>query len=144
MSSPPSSLSLRVVVADPDREQRTSIVEAVRAAAKELGRAVAVDQAGDGTTALAMCSDHRPHLVVSEVLLEGLSGFDLLRRLKAEFGERTQVVFVTNMARETDRYWGLRNGALAYLTKPLDAATLQERVRRALAEGPEAKPDRPG
>lgn len=143
MTAPPASLSLRVVVADPDREQRSTVVEAVRAAAEELGRSVAVDQAGDGTTALAMCSDHRPSLVVSEVLLEGLSGFDLLRRLKAEFGERTQVIFVTNMAREADRYWGLRNGALAYLTKPLDAATLKERVRRAMADGPKAKPDRP-
>jgi twitching motility two-component system response regulator PilH len=134
---------VRVVVAEPDIEQRKRIVEVVQAAARDVGVQVAVTQAGDGTTALALCGDHRPRLLVAEILLEGLSGFALLRRVRAEFGGKTAVIFVTDMGRETDRYWGLRNGAHAYLTKPFDEASLRDRVRRVLTKGPDAERDRP-
>jgi DNA-binding response OmpR family regulator len=135
---------VRVVVAEPDAETRRQIVEVVHAAAKEAEVSVQVAQAGDGTTALAMCSDHRPTLVVAEVLLEGISGLALLRRLRAESGSKTAVIFVSDMGRQTDRYWGLRGGAHAYLAKPFDEATLRDRVRRVLTKGSDAEPQRPG
>ena len=136
--------AIRVVVAEPDVEERRHIVEVVQAAAKDVGVQVSVAQAGDGTTALALCGDHRPRLLVAEVMLEGLSGLALMRRVRAEFGGKTAVIFVTEMGRETDRYWGLRNGAHAYLAKPFDEASLRDRVRRVLTKGPDAQRDRPG
>lgn len=136
--------TIRVVVAEPDVEERRHIVEVVQAAARDVGVEVAVAQAGDGTTALALCGDHRPRLLVAEVMLEGLSGLALMRRVRAEFGGKTAVIFVTEMGRETDRYWGLRNGAHAYLAKPFDEASLRDRVRRVLTKGPDAQRDRPG
>ncbi len=136
--------TIRVVVAEPDVEQRRRIVDVVQAAARDVGVQVSIAQAGDGTTALAMCGDHRPRLLVAEVLLEGLSGLALLRRIRSEFGGKTAVIFVTDMGRETDRYWGLRNGAHAYLAKPFDEASLRDRVRRVLTKGPEAQRDKPG
>ena len=136
--------AIRVVVAEPDVEQRRHIVEVVQAAARDVGVQVSIAQAGDGTTALALCGDHRPRLLVAEVLLEGLSGLALMRRLRSEFGGKTAVIFVTDMGRETDRYWGLRNGAHAYLAKPFDEASLRDRVRRVLTKGPEAQRDKPG
>ena len=136
--------TIRVVVAEPDVEERRHIVEVVQAAAKDVGVEVSVAQAGDGTTALALCGDHRPRLLVAEVMLEGLSGLALMRRVRAEFGGKTAVIFVTEMGRETDRYWGLRNGAHAYMAKPFDEASLRDRVRRVLTKGPDAQRDRPG
>ena len=136
--------TVRVVVAEPDAELRRQIIDVVQTAAKDADVSITVAQAGDGTTALALCSDHRPALVVSEVLLEGLSGLTLLRRLRAEAGSATAVIFVSDMGRETDRYWGLRGGAHAYLAKPFDEATLRDRVRRVLTKGSDAPPERPG
>jgi DNA-binding response OmpR family regulator len=115
----------------------------VQRAATALGREVVVDQAADGTTALALWSDHTPRLVVCEVLLPGLSGLALLRRMKAERTTMPPVVFVTRMARDSDRYWGLRNGAHAYLPKPYDDEQLLGRVRDALEKGADAARQQP-
>jgi DNA-binding response OmpR family regulator len=128
----------RVLVAEPDLEERARLCAVVQRAATALGREVVLDQASDGTTAMAMWSEHLPRLVVCEVLLPGISGLALLRRMKAERAAMPPVVFVTRMARDSDRYWGLRNGAHAYLPKPYDDEQLLGRVREALDKGADA------
>lgn len=129
------------MVADPEASARAELAEAVERAGDDLDEPVSIHQAGDGTTALALCSDYRPRLLVAEVLLDGLSGLALLRTLRAS-NHATTVVFVTEMFRDADRYWALRNGAHAYLTKPVDPLTLRERIKRFLAD-PQANPERP-
>jgi twitching motility two-component system response regulator PilH len=133
----------RVLVAEPDADERARLVAVVQRAAAALGREVVVDQAADGTTAMALWTDHTPRLVVCEVLLPGLSGLALLRRMKAERTTMPPVVFVTRMARDSDRYWGLRNGAHAYLPKPYDDEQLLGRVRDALEKGADAARQQP-
>jgi len=128
-----------VLVVDPDPAERERMIAACRAAAAEIGREIAIEQAGDGTTALAIWSDKRPRIIVAEVLLEGLSGFALVRRVLAS-DESACIVLVTTMAREADRYWGLRLGALAYLGKPYDEAQLRTWVRKAMTDGRKARP----
>jgi twitching motility two-component system response regulator PilH len=133
---------LRILVVEPDAAERSRLGTVVQAVAKELDTTARVDEASDGTTALALCSDHRFDLVLSEVVLEGLSGLALLRALRGSRDDAPAVVLVTTMARETDRYWGLRNGALAYFAKPYEEAALRERLVRALETDGPAKPDR--
>lgn len=133
----------RVLVAEPDADERARLVAVVRRAAADTKREVVIDEASDGTTAMAMWSDHPPRLVVCEVLLPGLSGLALLRRMKADRGTMPPVVFVTRMARDSDRYWGLRNGAHAYLPKPYDDEQLLARVRDVLDKGAEAARQHP-
>ena len=128
-----------VLVVDPDANERERMIEACRAAGKEIGRELAFDQASDGTTALAIWSEKQPRIVVSEVVLEGLSGFALVRRILAG-DDAACIVLVTGMAREADRYWGLRLGALAYLGKPYDEAQLRTWVRKAMTDGRKARP----
>lgn len=137
------SASVHVVVADPDPQVREQIVGIVGAVAMESDVEVTVHEASTGTTALALCTDRSPRLVISEVLLEGVSGLALLRRLTANGHHETAFILVTNLARENDRFWGLRNGALAYLAKPFDEATLRERIARVLTEGSAARADPP-
>jgi DNA-binding response OmpR family regulator len=141
-ASRPSSL-VRVLVVDPDAELRRRVAKIVRELADEAGLDVAIDQASDGTMALAALADHRPRLVITEVLLPGLSGLKLLRRIRSDHLEGTAVVLVTTMSRDTDRYWGLRNGAHAYVTKPVDEDSLRQRIRPLLVEGPGARRERP-
>lgn len=141
-ASSPTSLA-RVLIADPDAELRRRVAKVVREVADASGIDVAIDQASDGMMALAAMADHRPRLLISEVLLPALSGLALLRRTRADHGDATAVVLVTTMSRDTDRYWGLRNGAHAYVTKPFEDDHLRQRIRPLLLEGPSARPERP-
>lgn len=132
----------RALVADPDKDARQHLVALLQRAGEEASVAVTIDEAADGTTAMAMWSEHRPDLVVCEVLLEGVSGLALLRRMLAEHGKLPPVVLVTSLARESDRYWGLRNGAHAYVRKPFDDAQLVKRLTTLLVEGAAAPAER--
>jgi twitching motility two-component system response regulator PilH len=110
----------RILVLEPDRSARERIAEIVRAIGRELELTSTIDLVGDGTTGWTRWSKTRPHLVIAEIMLEGLSGLALLRRIRADPGHDAAVVFVTRMAHETDRYWALRNGAQAYVTHPYE------------------------
>lgn len=133
----------RVLIADPDAEERERLVEVVKQAAAESERAITIDQASDGTTAMAMWSEHPPRLVLCEILLEGISGLALLRRMKAERATIPPLIFVTRMSRDSDRYWALRNGAHAFLPKPYDDELLRKRIQDALLKGPDAPRQQP-
>ncbi len=140
----PTADTRRVLVADPDPEARARLCRIVEQAAKDASLEVVIDQASDGTTAMASWSERRPDLVVCEVLLPGVSGLALMRRMSAEQGSLPPVVLVTELTRESDRYWGLRNGAHAYVRKPYDDAGLAKRLHKALVDGAAAKPERLG
>lgn len=122
---------LRIVVADADPHYRRRYMDAAKRA---YGEALPVTfyEAGDGVHALALCREHRPRLLITEILLEGHSGLSLLRQLRAELPpERApRIMFVTEFTRQSDRYWGLRNGAYAYLMKPFEDDALRERIER--------------
>ncbi|HWB80375.1 MAG TPA: response regulator [Nannocystaceae bacterium] len=147
----------RVLVVEPDLVERKRLVGACERVAEQLQRSIAIDQAGDGTTAFAIWAERKPKLVIAEVLLEGLSGLALLRRINADDPEQreakpgarreadggTCVVFVSAMARESDRYWGLRQGAVAYLGKPTTDAAIEAAIHRALTEGRRGRQLRP-
>jgi len=131
-----------VLVADPETRERARMVALVQSLAPELGRIV-VHTAADGSAALALIEQHRPELVLTEVLLEGISGLALLRRVRRNHGDAVPAfVFVTTMVRESDRYWGLRNGAHGYVMKPYEDDLLQHKIRDVL--GTEASPERLG
>jgi len=131
-----------VLVADPETRERARMVALVQALAPEFGRIV-IHTAADGTAALALIEQHRPELVIAEVLLDGISGLALLRRVRRT-GEQNApaFVFVTTMVRESDRYWGLRNGAHGYVMKPYEDDLLQHKIRDVL--GADSSPERFG
>lgn len=131
---------------DPDAEQRKRIIRLLREAAGELSeqtpkapeQRLAIHEAENGTAAWALVEVVKPDLVVAEVLLEGLSGLQLLRRLRDKFGKQAPVVFfVTEMSNEVDRYWALRNGAGAYVIKPYEDEFLRKRSAKLFDEGDE-------
>jgi two-component system nitrate/nitrite response regulator NarL len=75
----------------------------------------------------------RPALVVLEVLLPGVSGFEVCRELKDAFGEALPIVFVSGTRTDSgDRVAGLLVGGDDYLVKPFDPNELLARVRRLL------------
>jgi twitching motility two-component system response regulator PilH len=136
-----------VVDADPDNRQR--VIRLLREAAGESPdkpakfdaagkQRLAIHEAEDGPAAWALIEVVKPDLVVAEILLEGLSGLQLLRRMRDKYGKDAPVVFfVTEMSNEVDRYWALRNGAGAYVIKPYEDELLRKRSAKLFEEGDE-------
>jgi DNA-binding NarL/FixJ family response regulator len=91
----------------------------------------AVEEAGDADEALARVRRRAPDLVVLDVKLPRVSGYELFRELHDRLGENLPVVFVSGERVDTyDRIAGLLLGADDYLTKPFDPSELVARVRR--------------
>jgi two-component system phosphate regulon response regulator PhoB len=90
-----------------------------------------VHEAADGNSAWQAIVDRRPDLVVLDLSLPGMSGLDLLRRLR-DAGDRTPVVVLSGRSGEGDRILGLDLGADDYLVKPFSPGELAARVRSVL------------
>jgi len=84
----------------------------------------------DGATALALASETQPDLILLDVMMPGMDGFETCRRLKAQADTRhIPVVLVTALDGREDRIRGLEAGADDFLTKPIDDVILFARVR---------------
>ncbi|HEX4805729.1 MAG TPA: response regulator transcription factor [Conexibacter sp.] len=129
-------------------DDEPTIVEVV---ARYLARAgFQAREAFDGPGALEAARRERPDLVVLDVMLPGLDGIEVMRRLHEQPGEPVPVILLTARAEESDRLIGLRRGADDYVVKPFSPAELVARVeavmRRAargaagLADGEDLEP----
>lgn len=86
--------------------------------------------AGDGTTALEISRKIKPDLILLDIMLPGMDGFEVCRRLRSEFS--TPVLMLTARDDEIDRVVGLEVGADDYLTKPFSMRELVARVKAML------------
>jgi two-component system OmpR family response regulator len=110
-------------------DDEPSIVDAVSTALRYEG--FAVSEAGDGRAALAMVQDGPPDLVVLDVMLPDLDGFEVMRRIRQD-GIRVPVLFLTARDSVDDKVTGLTIGGDDYLTKPFSLAELVARARAVL------------
>jgi putative two-component system response regulator len=89
-----------------------------------------VHTAGDGLAALDLVLREMPDLVVTDVMMPGIDGFELCRRVKSNPATRlTPVIIVTSLGERDDRIAGINAGANDFLTKPFDPHELRARVR---------------
>lgn len=125
-------------VSAPGHTERVLVVEdsATQAAAlagllEENGYEVTV--ARDGTTALAAVRAGHFDLVLSDIVMPGMTGYEVCRRVKTELGHpELPVVLLTGLSDPMDIVRGLECGADNYITKPYDRAHLLDRVRLVL------------
>ncbi len=100
--------------------------------------------AGDGIEALRVAGECDPDLVVLDLMLPELDGFEVLRRLQADGEERTPVILLTAKGEHDDKLAGLRRGADDYIVKPFSPSELVARVdavlRRARPAHAETEP----
>lgn len=81
--------------------------------------------AENGEKGVAAAKRERPDLVLMDIVMPGLNGFQATRQLSRDPDTSDiPVIIVTTKDQETDRLWGQRQGAKGYLTKPLDAKAL--------------------
>ena len=95
--------------------------------------------AEDGAAGVALAKAELPDLILMDVVMPNLNGFQATRQLSREGSTRDiPVVLVTTKDQDTDRMWGMRQGARAYLTKPFAEADLTDVIGRLL--GSEQQP----
>lgn len=115
---------MKILIVDDDLELRELIGFALRQAG------YLVVQAADGNEALRVFDAEQPDLVILDVNLPYLSGWDVCRRIRAE--ATTPIMMLTVRSSEEDQVQGLDLGADDYLTKPFSPRTLLARVRALL------------
>lgn len=86
------------------------------------------DVAANGEDALASAAVSWPDLVVLDLMLPGVDGLEVMRRLRRHDGNRTAIILLTARGEEQDRIMGLRLGADDYIVKPFSPAELVARV----------------
>lgn len=89
--------------------------------------------ANSGEEALEKISTYKPDLIILDVVLPGCSGFELCRELKAEAQtSNIPIVICSTKGGEMDKFWGMKQGADAYLVKPIDQQQFVRTVKGLL------------
>jgi DNA-binding response OmpR family regulator len=133
-------MMIEILVVDDDRDVAQSIEIALRR------RGFLVTLAYSGVEALKALRRNRPDLVILDVLMPGMGGLEVCRRLRADESlADLPIIFLTARGRERDRIDGLRAGADDYLGKPFSLEELVLRIKavlRRFQRGPvEERPD---
>ncbi|MFI6347548.1 response regulator transcription factor [Streptomyces sp. NPDC050560] len=124
MQNQPHTPGARVLVVDDD----PTVAEVVEGYLTRAGHAVV--RAADGPAALARAGERRPDLVVLDLMLPGMDGLEVCRRLRED--GPVPVVMLTARGDEDDRILGLEVGADDYVTKPFSPRELVLRVESVL------------
>lgn len=119
---------IKILVVDDEAAVAKSIAGAL--ADKDL----AVDTAQDGQAALDLDQKHKFAVIVTDLMMPGLDGLELLKRLKARRPE-AMVIMITGYPSVKTAVEAVKLGAFDYITKPFTPAELRSVVRRALARG---------
>lgn len=97
------------------------------------GIGFAVVEANNGIEAKAKIEANAPDLVITDLIMPQMNGYDLCRWLKHEPTTKSiPVLICSTKNQEFDRYWGLKQGADAYITKPFQPPELVQTVKRLL------------
>lgn len=117
----------RLLVVDDDDDFRIFVGDLLRTAGHE------VVEVATGSEALAHVRAERPSLIVLDVHLPDISGYQVCRELREEFGDLLPIIFISGARTESyDRVSGLLHGADDYVVKPFASDELLARVRRLL------------
>lgn len=93
-------------------------------------RGYAVRTAENGEEAFKRLAEEKPDLILMDVVMPGQNGFQLTRAINRtpEYSE-IPIIMCTSKSLETDRVWGMRQGAKDYITKPVDASELFAKIK---------------
>ena len=115
-------------------EDESSIVLSLEFLLTEAGYEVVT--AADGARALELAAEHRPHLIVLDIMLPLVNGFEVCRTIRADAAlHDIRILILTARGREREVARGLALGANAYLTKPFATRELVKIVGELLESG---------
>ncbi|WP_329890667.1 twitching motility response regulator PilH [Stenotrophomonas muris] len=118
----------RILIVDDSPSQLLGIQRIV----EKLGHQILT--ATDGAAGVETARAELPDLVLMDVVMPNLNGFQATRTLaRDEATQHIPVILVTTKDQDTDRMWGMRQGAKAYITKPFSEDELSEVLERVFA-----------
>ncbi len=117
-------MSRLILIAEDEEQMRTMVSDYLSA----LGYRTI--NSADGRTAIKLLEKHNPDLIILDVMMPGLDGFEAARIIRSK--SAVPIIFLTAKAEETDRLLGLELGADDYLTKPFSIRELAARIRAVL------------
>ncbi|KQS58872.1 two-component system response regulator [Geodermatophilus sp. Leaf369] len=132
-SAGPRTPEARLLVVDDEPNIRELLSASLRYAGFEVATAA------DGQQALAVAAQFRPDLLVLDVMMPGLDGFGVVRRLRQN-GTQTPVLFLTARDAAEDKVSGLTLGGDDYVTKPFSLDEVLARIRAVLRRSLSARP----
>ena len=118
----------KVLIVDDSRVYRFSL----RRLVKDWGHEVLT--AKNGQEAIEVARTEMPEIILMDIVMPGMNGYQAKRKLASdEATSHIPVIFVSTRSDETDRIWGLRQGASAYVTKPVEPEILMSAITEAVA-----------
>jgi two-component system, chemotaxis family, response regulator PixH len=94
---------------------------------------ITVLMAQSGEEAIAAVARQKPDVIILDIVLPGCSGFEVCRELKAsEDTSNIPIVMCSTKGGEMDKYWGMKQGADAYLAKPIDQEEFVRTVKQLI------------
>ncbi|MEM9162735.1 MAG: response regulator [Cyanobacteria bacterium P01_F01_bin.4] len=116
-----------VLVVEDSVAQREMITDLLR------GSGLDVTVVGDGLEAIEYIQGHPPDLVVLDIVMPRMNGYEVCRRIKSDpVTQNVPVVMCSSKGEEFDRYWGMKQGADAYIAKPFQPTELIGTVKQLL------------
>jgi len=89
--------------------------------------------ATDGDDALEQARKHQPRLAILDIIMPGKNGFQVTRQLKTDAETSSmKVLLPSSKNQDSDKFWGMKQGADAYMTKPFTEAELQSAVAKLI------------
>ncbi len=89
--------------------------------------------ASDGKSGIEIAAKEKPDLILMDVVMPGVNGFQATRKLsRNDDTSDIPVIMVTTKSQETDRIWGMRQGASDYIVKPVKEKELIEKIKQTL------------
>ena len=117
----------RILIVDDSPSQ----IEGLRRAGRKLGHDVVT--AEDGLQGIEVAKRELPDLILMDVVMPNLNGFQATRQIsKDPKTSHIPVVLVTTKDQETDKVWGMRQGAKAYVVKPISEAELTKTINELM------------
>ncbi len=117
----------RVLIVDDSPSQLLGLQRVV----EKLGHQVIT--AEDGAAGVEAAKREIPDLILMDVVMPNLNGFQATRQIsKDPTTSHIPVILVTTKDQETDKVWGMRQGAKAYVTKPIDEAELSQTIKELI------------
>jgi CheY-like chemotaxis protein len=100
-----------------------------------LGEVYDIAVAMDGESALEIVAEEPPDLILLDIMMPGMDGFEVCERLKKEDMTRNiPIMFLSGKTDAADKEKAMKMGAVDYITKPIDVPDIQERVRKYLLQ----------
>ncbi|MBE9227955.1 response regulator [Phormidium sp. LEGE 05292] len=96
-------------------------------------KGIEVIEAGDGIEAIEKMQVQCPDLVITDIVMPRMNGYELCRWIKTQFQDKyIPVIMCTSKDQQFDHYWGIKQGADAYITKPFEPVDLIRAIKKLL------------